>query len=240
MKLFHSLKQEANSVLDSYKSKGPATYAAAQQAIGAILITDGFIGIESPFGQGNKRPGIFGTIIGMILGVVFMYIPTFFGSITGTDKMTSTTPATVVSVGPISQSSQDSSGTCTLTVSYSINGQQYTQPSSISSSGHCALTVGQTITVNYDPSNPGAWVYGAEQIDMFMRIFFWAGLLALLSSVFRFFIRLLSIIFGWKLLRAGRRNAKNLPPETNFKTMVDEIKKNFVSSIFGFGGNQSN
>jgi hypothetical protein len=61
MKLFSSLKQQAVNFLEPHKEKGPATYAAAEQAIGAILITDGFIGIDNPFGS-KKRPGIFGTL----------------------------------------------------------------------------------------------------------------------------------------------------------------------------------
>jgi hypothetical protein len=97
MKFFSNLKQKAINFLEPYKAKGPATYAAAEQAIGAILITDGFIGIDNPFGQ-KGRPGIFGTIGGMVFGVIFMFIPTFFGNISGINDMTAVTSAKVVSV----------------------------------------------------------------------------------------------------------------------------------------------
>ncbi len=239
MNIFSTLKQDAINFLEPYKTKEPASYAAAEQALGAILITDGFIGISNPFGR-KKRSGIFGTLGGMVLGVIFMLIPTFFGNITGINNMTATTSATVASVGAPSYTggtnSQHSSPACSLAVNYSVNGQQYTnQQSSFSSSDNCSLVSGQTITINYNPANPGSWAYGAKTVSMFLQIFFWAGLLVLISSIITFFIRLFSIIFGWKLLRDGRKNAANLPPGTNLQTMIDEIKQNFISSTFGFG-----
>jgi hypothetical protein len=97
------------------------------------------------------------------------------------------------------------------------------------------LVQGQTITINYDPTNPGSWIYGANTIKDFLWIFFFAGILSLAYSIILFFIRLFSIIFGWKLLKDGRKNASNLPEGTNLQTMVDEIKQNFTANIFGFG-----
>jgi hypothetical protein len=65
------------------------------------------------------------------------------------------------------------------------------------------------------------------------------GIFVLISSIGTFFIRLLSIIFGWKLLKDGRKNAANLPAETSLQTMINEIKQNFIASIFNFRGNQN-
>src|ERR1035437_3441514 len=237
MKLFSSLKQRAIDFLEPYKTKEPATYAAAEQAIGAILITDGLFGINNPFGQ-KKRPGIFGTFSGMILGIIFMFVPTFIATMTGIDNMTAAVSATVVSVGDMVRSSKGG-GTCTLAVQYTVEGREYTKPSSMSSSEYCSLSEGQKITIKYDPANPSAWVYGAEKIKLFAYVFFGAGLLALISSIITFFIRLFSIIFGWKLLKDGRKNAAMLPPGTNLDTIINEIKQNFVSSIFSFGGVES-
>jgi hypothetical protein len=239
MKLFSSIKQQAIGFLAPYKEKGPATYAAAEQAIGAILITDGFIGIDNPFGS-KKRPGIFGTLGGMILGIVFMLVPGFFGTMTNIKNMTETVPAVVVSVGNmVSSSSSNGGGTCGLSVRYTVNSQEYTKQSSMSASNYCSLTAGETIVINYDPGNPGSWAYGAETIGTFLSIFFWVGVLVLISRIITFFIRLLSIIFGWKLLRDGRKNAASLPTGTSLQTMISEIKQNFIASVFGFGGTQN-
>ena len=240
MTIFSTLKQDALNFLEKYKTKEPATYAAAEQAIGAILILDGFIGIDNPFGR-KKRRGIVGTMGGVILGIIFMLIPTIFGSVTGINTMTATTSATIVSVGPASytKNSSGSSAACPLTVSYLVNGQQYTNPSTFSTSSNCALTSGQVININYNPANPASWAYATKTINTFLKIFFWAGLLVIISSIITFFIRLFSIIYGWKLLKDGRRNAANLPPGTNMQTMIEEIKKDFTTSIFGFGNAQS-
>lgn len=157
--------------------------------------------------------------------------------------MTAKTSATVVSIGQPSYT-RDSHGntnsTCPLTVSYSVDGQQYeNRTSSMSSSENCSLSAGQSIQISYNPENPGSWAYGAQTVKYLLQVFFWAGLLALISGVITFFIRLFSIVFGWKLLRDGRRNAAQLPAGTNLQTMIDEIKRNFTSSIFGFGNAQS-
>jgi hypothetical protein len=187
MKLFSNLKQRAVNFLESYKTKGPATYAAAEQAIGAVLITDGFFGIENPFGA-KKRPGIFGTFSGMILGIVFMLVPGFIGNMTNIEHMTKTVPAVVVSVGDtVSSPSSNGGGACSLAVRYIVDGQEYTKQSSMSASNYCSLSVGQTIVVNYDPNNPASWAYGIKTIDTFLSVFFWAGLIALISSLFTFF-----------------------------------------------------
>jgi hypothetical protein len=239
MKLFSNLKQQAVNFLEPYKTKGPATYAAAEQAIGAILITDGLLGIENPFGQ-KKRPGIFGTFSGMILGIIFILVSGFIGTMTNIKNMTETVPAVVVLVGDMVRSSSSKGGsTCALEVRYTVDGQEYTKQSSMTATNYCSLSAGQMIDINYDPKNPGSWAYGAGTIDIFLKIFFWVGVFALISSIVTFFIRLFSIIFGWKLLRDGRRNAAALPVGTNLGTIINEIKQNFVSSIFAFGGAQN-
>lgn len=236
--MFSSLKQRAVDFLEPYKQKEPAVYAAAEQAIGAILITDGLVGIENPFG-GKKRPGILGTVGGMIFGIVFMFIPTFFGNLSGINNMTATTSATVTSVGTSVSTNSNGSSSCSLVAKYSVNGRDYTNQSSVSSSNYCGLSEGQLININYDPANPGSWIYGAKSIGSILKIFFWTGLLLLISSIITFFVRLFSIIFGWKLLKDGRKNAAGLPPDTNFQTMVNEIKQSFISNLFGFGGSGS-
>lgn len=233
MKIFSTLKKHAISFLEQYKQQSPATLAAAEQAIGAVLIADGLIGIDNPFG-GKKRPGIFGAFGGIFFGILFLFIPSFFGNVSGIKNMTATTTATVQSVGMSSNSS--SSSTCPLTVHYTVNGKEYTNQSSMSSSSYCSLTAGQTITVNYNPDNPGAWAYDVKSVSGILMIFFFAGLLVILSSIVTFVIRLLSIIFGWNLVRDGRKLAATLPPDTNFQTIVNEIKQNFIKNVFNFGG----
>lgn len=241
MKIFSTLKKQATSFLDQYKQQSPATYAAAQQAIGAVLITDGFIGIDNPLG-GKKRPGIFGTVVGMIVGIIFMLIPMFGGKLTGISNMTAKTSATVVSVGAPSYSSsssnsnRSSSPSCPMTVKYSVDGKEYTQQSSISSSSQCSMTAGETITIDYDPNKPGSWAYDTKTIGIIFWVFFVAGVFALISSIVTFVIRLLSIIFGWKMVKDGRKLAATLPQGIDLQTIINEIKQHFIGTVFNAGG----
>lgn len=243
MKIFSTLKKQATSFLEQYKQQSPATYAAAQQAIGAILITDGFIGIDNPFG-GKKRPGIFGTVISMGVGVLFLFIPTIFGNMSGVNSMTATTQGTVVSVSrsihevrnTSSSGRSTTSESCALTARYTVAGKEYSNQSSISSSANCGFAEGQAVTINYNPDNPGSWTNNKETIGLTLKIFFWVGVLMIVSSIITFIIRLLSIIFGWRLLKTGRKLAETLPQGTNLDTIINEIKQHFVGTVFNFGG----
>jgi hypothetical protein len=92
------------------------------------------------------------------------------------------------------------------------------------------------VTINYNPNNPAAWAHDVASIKGFMSIFFWAGVVVLVASIVTFVIRLLSIIFGWKLLRKGRTLAATLPSDTSFGTIVNEIRQDFTKTLFNFGG----
>ncbi len=241
MFIYSSLKGKAQGFLDKYKKKDTATYAAAQQAIGGLLILDGFVGIDHPF-DGKKRPGIFGTISGMVIGVVFIFIPVIVGNISGISKMTATTTATVVTVGAPQTSTSTTNGstststTCSITAKYTVAGREYTNASSSSSSGNCNRAVGSALTINYNPNDPASWSSDAKSIGLFLTIFKYAGVFIVITSFFTFLIRLFSIIFGWKLLRSGRKLAATLPSGTDLGTVINQIKTEFKTSLFNFSG----
>jgi hypothetical protein len=228
---FKNLKNEANSFLSQYKNENPTTYAAAQQSIGGLLILDGFVGIDNPFG-GKRRPGIFGSLLGIVVGLIFVFMPVIFNGLSGFNKMTETTTATVVSVQHSASQDGDS---CTAVARYNVAGKDYNQNSSYGSSSFCSLTSGSTITINYNPDNPGSWGYDVKTISTYLKIFPFVGILAVISSLVTFVIRLLSIIFGWKLLKSGRALAKTLPAGTDYSTLKEEIRQNFVKRIFNLG-----
>ena len=241
---FGKIKSAATDFLNKYKNESPATYAAAEQAVGGLLILDGFIGIDNPLG-GKKRSGIFGTLIGIVVGTVFLFVPSIFNSFSGVDKLTATTSATVVSVGQPSSTTNSngqtstSGGACSATVSYTIDGKVYTQGSSYGSSSYCSFTPGSTIQINYNPQNPGAWGSDVKTLKLIMSIFPIAGILVIITSIITFLIRLFSIIFGWKLLKSGRASAQTLPPGTDLATMIGEIKRDFATHVFNFGSVES-
>ena len=89
------IKSAAEGFLGQYKSDNPASYAAAQQAVGGLLILDGFIGIDNPLGN-NKRSGIFGSLIGVVVGLVFVFGTDLIGILFVITKLTATPTRTVV------------------------------------------------------------------------------------------------------------------------------------------------
>ncbi len=230
------IKSTATSFLDGYKNENPASFAAAQQAVGGLLILDGFIGIDNPFG-GKKRSGIFGSLIGVIVGLAFIFGSGFIGGIFGTKSMTAETTATVESVSQQPRSntnnSNNTSNSCTAVAKYTVDGKEYSQQSSFGSSGICSLAPGQTVAIKYNPNQPGSWGYGVDTVNNVIKFIPIFGILVFLVSLITFGIRLLSIIFGWKLLTSGRALAKTLPEGTNLGTVTDEIKQNFSKLLFG-------
>lgn len=235
------IKSATEGFLNQYRTASPASYATAQQAVGGLLILDGFIGIDNPFGD-KKRSGIFGSLIGIVIGLVLVFGTGFIGNLFGINKLTATTTATVVSVtqptsNTSSSNSNDSSGeSCTASAKYTVSGKEYTQTSSSGSSNACSLTTGQTIEINYNPNNPAAWAYDLNTIKTVLKIFPVVGAIVAATSLFTFIIRLLSIIFGWKLLQSGRALAKTLPVGTDLSTIKNEIRQNFAKHLFSFGG----
>ncbi len=216
-------------------------YAAALEAIGGLLIFDGFFGLPHPFG-GQKRSGIFGSVLGVVFGLIFMMVPTFFGNLSGINNLKATTTATVVSNHQSQSQSTTSSGgtttttTCQPVVKYVVDGRQFEGPSVDSSSLMCSFVPNQVITINYNPKNPVQWSGDVKTFGSFMKIFFFAGLFVVISSAFLFIFRLLSIIFGWKILKSGRNLAKTLPPGTNLTGTISQIESEFKSFLFGVSG----
>ncbi len=238
------IKNQATSFLDKYKTQSPAMYAAALEAIGGLLIFDGFFGLPHPLG-GQKRPGIFGSLFGVVFGIIFMMVPTFFNSLSGMNNLKATTTATVVSNHQLQSQSTTSSGgtttstTCQPVVKYVVDGRQYSQASVDSSSLMCSYAPGQVVTIYYNAANPTQWSGDVKTVGSIMKIFFYAGLFVVISSAFLFIFRLLSIIFGWKILKSGRNLAKTLPEGTNLTGTIKQIESEFKSFLFGVSPGQT-
>ncbi|MDL2363178.1 MAG: DUF3592 domain-containing protein [Patescibacteria group bacterium] len=232
------LKASAQQFLTQYETKDPATYAAAEQAIGGLLLLDGFIGIDNPFGQ-KSRPGLLGSLLGIGLGIVFLFVPVIFNSISGINKMTATTTATVVSIKQEPSTDGSSGSACSAVTKYSVDGKQYQQPSSYSSSALCGLAVGTDVPINYNPDKPGSWGYNVSGITNIVKIFPFAGALAIIGSLITFVIRLASIIFGYKLLMDGRKRAKTLPQGTDLSALIAQVRHEFQTNIFHQGNSMN-
>jgi Protein of unknown function (DUF3592) len=235
---YTNMKNKAKAFLANYESKDAATTAAAYEAIGGLLILDGFMGMPHPL-SGKKRTSIFGNLIGILFGIALLFAPAIY-SHSAQAKMTSTTTGTVTEVSqPVVNTTRNSNGststssTCSITAKYTVNSQEYTQTSASSSSGDCALIKGDTITVNYNPNNPGSWDYNISGLKSIVKYFVWVGAVVIVFSSIGFLFRLFTIWFGWRLLQRGRGLAKTLPNGGNLASMISQIKTEFSKNIFG-------
>lgn len=120
-----------------------------------------------------------------------------------------------------------------MTVHYTVNGQDYTTTSSLSSSSNCGQTVGSTVSISYNPDKPGSWATDVNTTKNIIKIFGYAGILVVLGSLFTFTLRLLSIIFGWKLLKSGRALAKTLPGGVDLSSVISSIRTQFAQLLHG-------
>lgn len=232
---YKNIKNHAEQFLSTYKSENPATFSAAEQAIGGLLILDGFVGINNPLG-GKKRSGIFGSLICIVVGLALVLETGLIGDLFGINRLTATTTATVASVRQpaytnTGNNNNSNGGTCTVQARYTVNGKLYTRTALNVSNSFCSLKQGQNININYDPNNPGAFAYDLSTVKTILIV---GGIIFIISLV-TFAHRLFSIIFGWKLLKNGRVLAKTLPAGTDLSTIKNEIRHNFTKSVFGMG-----
>ena len=235
---YTNMRDKAKSFLAKYEGKDTASMAAAEQAIGGLLILDGFIGMPHPL-SGKKRSSIFGNFIGILFGIALLFAPALY-SHSAQAKMTATTTGTVVAVSqPQINSTTDSNGkttttsTCSLSAKYTVSGQEYTQTSYSSSSSNCSLIANSAVTVNYNPSNPGSWDTNVKELKGVMKYVQWGGIFLIVISSIGFLFRLFTIWFGWRLLQRGRKLAKTLPDGGKLASMIKKIREEFSKNVFG-------
>lgn len=241
--MFKQIKNDAKNFLDGYQKSKPATYAAALQAVGGLLILDGFIGIDNPVGD-KKRPGILGALISLVVGVAIIVAGApWFTQFFGVDRLTETTSAKVVNrwAEPSSTVNNDpnnpsvnnsGSSTCNVIAQYTVNGTEYTQQSVYSSSEMCGLAEGQTIQINYNPNQPSEWGYNVGLMKNLLKFIPFMGWAVAITGGFTFLVRLISIIFGWKLLSKGRALARTLPKGANLGNEISTIRDKFKKFVF--------
>ena len=133
-------------------SEDPAARAAAKQTAGAVLVVEGLTGkIRSTSGNVGRRltgrrprksaGGLFGAIMGLVLGVIFMISASFAAS---PDDLIEV-PGQIVDV--IETTNRDGDRTYRAEYSYAVDGQTYTVVSNMTSSSRPA--VGTSVTIGY-------------------------------------------------------------------------------------------
>ena len=101
--------------------------------------------------EAEKAKSIFNAVIGTIVGLCLLSVAIYL--ITKKDSLTAETDATITSsTCNVVTSGQNYTYNCTMVVSYTINGNTYTQ--SLITNSSTQYVNGTTIRIKYNPSNP--------------------------------------------------------------------------------------
>ena len=227
---------KANTFLAKYENKSKASMAAAYEAIGGLIMLDAVFGMPHPL-SGRKRSSILGTLTGILVGIAFLFAPTLYNH-SAQAKMTSQTTGTVVSISaPVTNTTTDKNGThttttCTLVAKYNVGGKDYNGTTASGTNSNCSQVAGNTINLYYNPNNPTSIDTSIGTLKTVVKIFFWVGVVIIITGTISFLFRLFAIWFGWKLFRRGRSIAKTLPNGGNLASMISSIKDEFKKNVF--------
>lgn len=68
---------QAKQTLATYDADNPHTAGRLRQALGGVLIADGLVGLENPLNGQKARPGLIGSMAGIVFAAIFVAIPFF-------------------------------------------------------------------------------------------------------------------------------------------------------------------
>jgi hypothetical protein len=178
-------------------------------AAGGALLVDGLVGL--PTGRGN-RSGVFGSMGGIVIGLVFVAVGLFLSSTMKTPaNMTATITGTVTSVNVSHSTTTSSNGSrrdntaCSPVAGFEVGGKTYTASTQIGTSS--CPPVGQPIVVAYDPASPALNTIPTKGGVSFLPwIFGGAGALVAVASLFSLIRSVAELgAGGFLLVRMWRR-----------------------------------
>lgn len=181
---------------------------------GGALIADGIVGF------GKNREGIFGSLIGVVVGVTIavgvglFLAPAWFEQTTIANPVP--TQATVLQVERyINNSDPDnrnssSSVSCAVVVEYTTaEGQKVEAVTPYSSGGLCSFAAGQAVAISYDASSVGKFQgldpMGEQISGWFPWLIVGVGLIIAVTSFWTFLLRATQIGGGILLINKSRQ-----------------------------------
>ena len=181
-------------------------------AAGGALLIDGLVGL--PTRNGN-RSGVFGSVVGIFVGLVFVGVGLFLSSSMKTPANMSATITGHVTSVTVSQSTTSSSSrssrstsssTCSPVAEFVVDDVPFTASTSVGVSP-CPWSVGQPIAVAYDPTSPAlATIPSKGGVTWMPWIFSGAGALVAVVSLFGFIRSVAELgAGGFLLMRMWRR-----------------------------------
>ncbi|MDG4795746.1 DUF3592 domain-containing protein [Micromonospora sp. WMMD1082] len=178
------------------------TGRGTRTAAGAVLVTDGLIGIDLP--GGRKRAGIFGSLVLIVIGVVFVWFGLWWNSQQQPFPDGVSTTATVTEFTTSRGSEGQTMYRRTLTFTTEA-GERIEIAESQQSSKR--PVIGSVATVSYLPQDPGSARVVPDN-PWLPYSFIAAGALAGVFGVVIFCVRLTSLITGIYLLTTAKRQAR--------------------------------
>jgi Protein of unknown function (DUF2510)/Protein of unknown function (DUF3592) len=189
----------------------PAARGAAKMTAGAILVAEGLTGAIAG-GRNKKNSGIFGSLIGLVVGGVFIAVSLFIKPGTYQDEVR--TKGSIAAV----ETSRNSKGKTMYQAVYAfqVEGKEHRfSPSFIS---NMRPNVGDPVDIAYSASNPE----NARRLDglvgHFHWLFFGVGALVLVASFMGATVSLAMIGFGIWLFLSGRKDRKSVNDSSGFLT----------------------
>ncbi|WP_412871124.1 DUF3592 domain-containing protein [Cellulomonas sp. 179-A 4D5 NHS] len=187
--------------------RDPRAPGTTEAMAGGALLADGVLGV------GSRRQGIGGAVKTAVLGLVFLVIGLGALHLVGQDDAG---PGDVTTQGTVvdqqwhtnHSSTSGSRRMCSPAAEFTVDGQVYTAVSN-SSSGSCPA-IGTTVTVVYDPADPGATgrLPAPATVALLLWLFPVAGAVMLLTGIGTFVARAASIGAGVALLTDGLRRRR--------------------------------
>lgn len=201
--MFQRLQHLTNTLQTQWSNDSNAR-GTAKMAAGAILIAEGVFGVGRSLIRGrrpsNGGSGLFGSVIGVVVGGVFVGVGMLAAPRPFEDEVVVT--GEIVQVDRVTGSDGD-----TLyrpVYGYVVNGQDYQFNSSVRSSHR--PRVGYPVTIGYSESAPE----NARRLDgfdgYFYLIFVGMGGLVLVFSLISLGISIVLIVVGVRLLMDGRQD----------------------------------
>lgn len=190
-------------------SDDPAARGAAKMAAGALLVAEGTFGVLRS-GNGKSKGGLFGGLVGVVVGTLFVVI----GFVMAPEKYEDpvTTPGTVVDV----ETGRGSDGDTMYkpTYGFEFDGREYRFEARMRTNQRSS--VGDAVEITHSAADPSKAHRSDGLVSKAHWLFIGAGGLVAVASLFSLVVSVALIVFGVLLFGSGRTDRRSADSSGNF------------------------